>query len=77
MARAVSEIEKDIQALSADERRELLRVLIADLDTQADPGAERAWLEAAQRRHNELVEGSVRGIAGALVFERLRSRLGQ
>ena len=75
MARAIAEIEKEIRALSADEKRELLRALITELDTPADPAVEKAWLEAAQRRHREIVEGSVKGVPGRRVFERVRSRL--
>lgn len=76
-ARALVEIEKDIRALDADEKRELLRSLITELDTPADPDVEKAWLEESQRRYRELVEGKVKGIPGRLVFQRLRSRLGQ
>jgi hypothetical protein len=36
MARAIADIEKDIRALSADEKRELLRSLLRDLDGPAD-----------------------------------------
>jgi putative addiction module component (TIGR02574 family) len=75
MARAVSKIYQDIQALSDSERRELLRTLVAELDAPADPDVEKAWLEEAQRRHQELAEGKVKGVPGHLVFERLRSRL--
>jgi hypothetical protein len=77
MARAIRDIENDIRALSADEKTELLRTLIAELDTPADPNIERAWLETSQRRYRELVERKVKGVPGPLVFERLRSRLGQ
>jgi putative addiction module component (TIGR02574 family) len=76
MAKAVVEIEDEIRALSAEERIQLLRDLIGELDAPADPDVERAWLETAQRRHRELVEGSVQGVPGDKVFERLRSRLG-
>jgi hypothetical protein len=65
----------DIRALSADEKRELLRALITELDTPSDPNVEKAWLEASQRRYRELIAGSVKGVPGRLVFERLRSRL--
>jgi hypothetical protein len=75
MARPIEDIERDIRALSGEEKRELLRALIAELDTPADPDVEKAWLEASQRRYRELVEGKVKGVPGALVFERLRSRL--
>jgi hypothetical protein len=76
MARAVKDIEQDIRTLSLEDKVELLRALIAELDMPADPDVERAWLETAQRRYRELVEGKVRGVPGPLVFERLRARLG-
>ena len=44
MARAVSDIEKDIRALTPDERRELLRTLISELDAPPDRNVENAWL---------------------------------
>lgn len=77
MARAVPDIYKDIQALSDSEKEDLLRALVADLDAPADPEVEKAWLEEAQRRYQELAEGKVKGVPGHLVFERLRSRLGR
>jgi hypothetical protein len=77
MARAVADIEKDIRALSADEKRELLRSLLRDLDGPADADVAKAWLVESQRRYRELVDGSVKGVPGHLVFERLRSRLAE
>jgi cell division GTPase FtsZ len=76
MAKAVKEIEQDIRALNGEEKIQLLRSLIAELDAPADPNVERAWLETAQRKYRELVEGKVKGVPGPLVFERLRARLG-
>ena len=75
MARAIADIEKDIRALSADEKRELLRSLLRDLDGPADADVEKVWLVESQRRYRELVDGSVKDVPGHLVFERLRSRL--
>lgn len=75
MAKAVKDIEREILALSCEERAELMRSLIADLDAPADANVERAWLETSQRRYRELVEGKVKGVPGPLVFERLRKRL--
>jgi len=75
MARLIEDIERDIRALSGEEKRELLRALISELDTPASPDAEKAWLEESQRRYRELVEGKVKDVPGPLVFERLRSRL--
>lgn len=76
MARAVKELQQEIRSLSGEEKIELLRTLIAELDAPADPNVERAWLEASQRRYRELVEGKIKGVPGPLVFERLRARLG-
>lgn len=75
MTKTVSEISSEIRDLSPDDKAELLKLLIAELDSPADPEVERAWLEASQRRYRELVEGKVLGVPGPLVFERLRNRL--
>ena len=75
MAHAVEKIEEEIRSLSTAEKVELLRSLIAELDAPADAGIERAWLEEAQKRHRELIEGTVKGVPGERVFENLRSRL--
>ena len=77
MTRALSEIYTDIQKLSDSEKRDLIRALVAELDAHADHEVEKAWLKEAQRRHQELVEGKVKGVPGPIVFERLRSRLNQ
>lgn len=77
MSREVTQLEKDIQALSIAEKRELLRVLVADLDRLSEPHVERAWLEAAQRRHQELARRESKGVPANLVFDEVRSRLGR
>lgn len=77
MAKAVKDIEREIRGLSSDDRAELMRSLIADLDAPADADVERAWLETSQRRYRELVEGKVKGVPGPLAFDRLRKRLGE
>jgi hypothetical protein len=76
MARALSEIEREIRELDADQKRDLLRTLIAELDAPADAEVAKAWLKESQRRYRELVEGNVKGVPGQLVFERLRARTG-
>lgn len=79
MAKEVKDIEREIRALNSEERVELMRSLIAELDAPADENVERAWLETSQRRYRarELVEGKVKGVPGPLVFDRLRKRLGE
>jgi hypothetical protein len=67
MARAVKDIEREIRGLSSEDKVELIRTLIAELDAPADANVERAWLETSQRRYRELVEGRVEGVPGPLV----------
>lgn len=75
MSIVVEEIEAKIRTLSREDKAELMRALIAELDGPPDEGVEQAWLEEAQRRHREIVEGKVRPIPGDRVFENLRARL--
>jgi len=77
VARSIKEIEQDIRSLNGEDKVELIRSLIAELDGPADAGVERAWLETSQHRYRERVEGKVTGIPGPLVFKRLRARLGE
>lgn len=75
MSTAVAEIEARIRALSLEDKADLLRSLIAELDGPADLDVETAWLKEAQRRHWEVVEGKVQPIPGERVFANLRARL--
>lgn len=77
MSTVIAEIEAKIRALSLDDKTDLLRSLIAELDSPADAGVEAAWLEEAQRRHREVVEGKVQPVPGERVFANLRARLKQ
>ena len=64
----VAEIEAKIRALSTEERAALIRTLLADLDGPEDEGVEQAWLDEAERRYRELIDGTVHGIPGERVF---------
>jgi putative addiction module component (TIGR02574 family) len=75
MSTTTAEIEAKIRALSPDEKADLIRSLIADLDGPADTDVEAAWVKEAQRRHREIVEGKVQAVPGELVFANLRERL--
>lgn len=75
MTDEVAEIEAKIRALSPEDKAELIRALIAELDGPEEEGVEQAWLEEVERRHRELLDGQVTGIPGDQVFERLRQEL--
>jgi len=74
MARTVKELEDEIRSLSADERMQLLRELIADLDGTMDQDVEKASLDEAERRHKELKEGLLEPVPAEEVFARARAR---
>ncbi|MGH7181807.1 MAG: addiction module protein [Nitrospiraceae bacterium] len=75
MSTNVAEIEAKIRSLSLEDKTELIRSLIAELDGSADADVERAWLIEAQRRHREIVEGKVKPVPAQRVFQSLRARL--
>lgn len=75
MTNALEEIEAKIRSLKPEEKTELLRSLIAELDGPADSDVEHAWLEVARKRHQEILEGKVKPVPGEQVFEKGRSRL--
>jgi hypothetical protein len=75
MTRRTEEIEQDVRALSEEERVRLIRSLLTEFNATADIDPQPTWLETAQRRYRELIEGKVDGVPGPLVFERLRANL--
>ncbi|MDO9118415.1 MAG: addiction module protein [Nitrospira sp.] len=75
MSTEVAQIEAKIRLLSFEDKTELLRALIGELDGPADTEVEQAWLVEAQRRHREIAEGKVQPVPARQVFDRLRARL--
>ena len=75
MSTNVAEIEAKIRSLTLEDKTELIRFLIADLDGPADADVESAWVVEAQRRHREIVEGKVEPVPAREVFRSLRARL--
>ena len=75
MSITVTEIEGQIRALSREDKADLIRSLIAELDGLADIEVQRARLDEAQRRHQEVVEGKVQPVPAERVFANLRDRL--
>ena len=75
MATALAEIEEKVRALSQSDKAALVRVLIGELDGPSEPGVEDAWIAEAKRRHQELLEGRVKGVPGDQVFAIVRALL--
>lgn len=77
MSNVLQEIEAKILSLKPDERTELLRSLIADLDGPPESDVAGHWIETAKRRYREIADGQVRAVPADRVFEKVRSRLKQ
>ena len=75
MSTDVAEIEARIRSLSFEDKTELLRALIAELNGPADADVESAWRLEAQRRHREVFDGKVKPVLDEGVFENVRARL--
>ena len=75
MATVLVEIEEKLRALSQRDKAALIRVLIGELDGSSESDAENAWIAEAKRRHQELIDGRVRGIPGDRVFAIARALL--
>jgi len=75
MARALADIERDISALSQEERTELLRKLIDDLDAPGDANSEAAWLKESERRLGEVENGTARTFPADDVIKEARTLL--
>ena len=74
MSKELEEIEAKVRSLRPEERHELLRSLIAELDGPPDAEAEQAWLKAARSRRKELMEGKVKGVPADQVFKKVRAQ---
>ena len=74
-----AELEEQIDKLGPEEKKQLLRRLIADLDEGSDDDSaddvSAAWLQEAQRRIRELEDGSVTAVPAAEVIAKARDRL--
>ena len=73
----VDEIEAKIRLLSREQRADLIRALIDELDAPGDPNFQQAWVEEARRRRREVAEGKAQPVSGERVFANLRARLRQ
>lgn len=75
MARVLADLESEIRALAASERKLLLKSLISEIDAPADPDANRVWLVESERRLAEIEAGSAKTFPGDAVIREARSLL--
>ena len=75
MATSLAELEDEVRALNSRDKAALIRVLIGELDGPPNPSVEKAWIAEAKRRHQELLDGRVKGIPGEQVLTNIRALL--
>jgi len=75
MARLLEEIERDILALDSNDKNEILKLLILDLDSDKNQDVEKQWLKEVQTRYSELLSGKVKAIPLDEVMNAARQNL--
>lgn len=62
-------------SLPLEQRAQVVERLLQSLSA-SNPEIDRAWLDLARRRQEEMASGKVSGIPGEEVFERISRRFG-
>lgn len=75
MATNFADLEKEALALSSREKATLAHTLIEALDSAVDAGAEKLWIEEAQRRYQAYKSGELEAASGEEAMQRARQRL--
>ena len=61
MSLAIAEIEQKVRARRRSDKSALIRLLISELEGPLDPELEGVWIAEAKQRHQELLDGCVKG----------------
>ncbi|EMJ64459.1 putative addiction module component [Leptospira weilii str. Ecochallenge] len=67
----------DARELSVDDREILIHELLAELDSASQAEIDRLQMELINRRHRDIIEGSVKGILSKESDARIRARLNE
>lgn len=73
MALPVHDLEAEILDLPAEDRARILELLIASFEPKSD--AQKAWMNLALRRREEVRSGKVTMLPGDEALARVRSRI--
>jgi len=75
MSTQFDEIERQARLLPLNEKANLARVLIEELDTTIDADAEQQWILEAQRRYDSYLKGELEALPGDEAMARARNRI--
>lgn len=76
MSPILKEIEREAVLLPPQDRESLVATLIQGLDRQSLTEVDETWVEEAERRYQDYVDGKIQGIPGDRLFSDLRQELG-
>ena len=75
MSTHFEDIQREVKALSANEKAALARFLIEELDQSVDDDAQRLWIAEAERRYEAYQKGELEARPGDDVMRTARERL--
>ena len=75
MSTHFEDIQREVKTLSANEKAELARFLIKELDQSVDDDAQRLWIVEAERRYEAYQRGDLEARSGDDVMRAARERL--
>ena len=75
MTTKLTDVEKQAQQLSLQERSALIDHLISSLDELGEKGCDRLWFEEAKRRYQAYTTGTISSRSSEEVFQEARARL--
>jgi hypothetical protein len=73
MAEPTHDLAAEILELPADERARILELLIASFEPKSD--AQKAWIELALRRQQEVLNGKMAMVPGVEALARVKARI--
>lgn len=76
MTQQLREIVGQALGLTRPDREELVQELLSSLDEEPLNEVDQAWVQEAERRLQELTDGTVKGIPGSHVIPDIRRELG-
>jgi hypothetical protein len=73
--RSIEQLTAELLALPSASRAILADKLVESLEFDIDPAIQSAWVTEAQRRHDEILDGTVQPIDGDAALAQVRQLL--
>jgi putative addiction module component (TIGR02574 family) len=73
--RTIEQLTEELLALPSASRAMLAEKLVESLELDIDPNIQAAWVAEVERRHNEILDGTVQPIEGDEALAQVRRLL--